>query len=109
MIYCLSPILTHQGDYNFDGFLDVLVNWRGGGTCCEPRLQLFFFDGKKFQKTEVLGYALTDKTITRNPEGKYRFTMLEDDDEGEDEVCSIKTIVWGVKGFRAIKLLEQKG
>ncbi len=102
-----SPMIEHQGDYNFDGYLDVLVAWTaGGGTCCESRNQLFFFDGKKFYKSEVLGYALTDKTVTRNAEGKYRFMMREDDNEGEDEVCSMKTIVWGVKGFRAVKLLE---
>ncbi len=100
-----TPWIYHQGDYNFDGYLDVLVSWWGGGTCCPPRGQLFFYDGKQFHKSEVLGYSDMG-TITRNPEGKYRFKMREDDDESENEVCYYKTIVWGVKGFRAVKLLE---
>ncbi|MBS9768023.1 MAG: hypothetical protein KGV44_10870 [Flavobacteriaceae bacterium] len=105
------PLIEDQGDYNFDGYTDVLIAWTScRGSCCANTFQIYFFDGKYFHRSKIVGYDWEGVEIVRNKKGLYRFVIATTGEGyGNTNICNSKVEVFGVKGYEFVKLKEIKG
>lgn len=105
--------IEKQGDFNLDGYLDILVQLSPGcdGNCCANKYQIFFFDGKQVYHSKVVGYDWDGVEIFRNKKGAYQFVVeTKNEGMGYAEFCTDKIETFGVKDydFKLIKKEEKE-
>lgn len=106
--FCFDIVQT--GDFNNDGYEDVLVEIKIGcaGNCCANSYQIFSYDGKTFHETERIGYDWDGIEIQNSPEGYKFIIQTVREGFGNTEMCRDK-----IESFRLEKfdfdLVETEG
>ena len=94
--------IVRSDDFNNDQYEDVVIQHitACGGNCCANSFQIFSFDGKKFHKSDIVGYDWNGIEIVETELG---FSFVIDDvheGAGNTSMCNDRVLVY--------KLTEQK-
>ena len=88
--------IVRSGDFNNDQYEDVVIEHitACGGNCCANSFQIFSFDGKKFHKSDIVGYDWTGIEIVETELG---FSFVIDDvheGAGNTSMCHDRVLVY---------------